>query len=97
MILFITLRVCPAKRYRCGRCPRTLAGKNKIDLISANTAPTPMPISRSGMESNQTMGHATKASKATGQLNKNRMHQPMSIRSVLMGSGLVVSNNGDRI
>lgn len=92
----ITRQVCPAKRYRCGRYPRILAGKNRIDLTSAKTAPTPIPISRNGMDSNQTKGHATRASMATGQLNKKRMHQPMSNRSAFMGSGLV-SNNSDRV
>src|SRR5665647_1295925 len=45
-------------------------------LISANTAPTPIPINFSGIEMSQTSGHSTSASKAKGQHNTNRISQP---------------------
>ena len=54
-------------------------------LIRASTAPMPIPISFSGIESSQTMGQSTNASKASGQHNTNRMHQPTRDRSVVTG------------
>ncbi len=52
-------------------------------LIRASTAPMLIPTSFSGIESNQTMGQSTNASKASGQHNTNRMHQPTRDRSVV--------------
>jgi len=54
-------------------------------LIRASTAPMLIPISFSGIESSQTMGQSTNASKASGQHNTNRMHQPTRDRSVVTG------------
>src|ERR1035437_430472 len=47
-------------------------------LISANTAPTPIPINFSGIEMSQTSGHSTSANKANGQHNTNRISQQSS-------------------
>jgi len=55
---------------------------------------TARPINRSGSESSQTKGHATRTINANGQLSRNKMHQPISSNSAFMGSGLM-RHNGD--
>jgi len=54
-------------------------------LTKASMAPTPIPTNLSGIESNQTMGHTTSASRASGQHSTNNMHQPTRKSSVLTG------------
>ena len=53
-------------------------------LTNASTAPTPIPTSLSGIESNQTMGQINSASKASGQLSMHSMSQPTKTSNVLM-------------
>src|ERR1035437_6048192 len=55
-------------------------------LISANTAPTPIPINFSGIKKSQTSGHSTSASKAIGQYITNRISQPTSDSIAFTGS-----------
>jgi hypothetical protein len=47
------------------------------------TAPTPIPISRSGIEINKTIGHATSASNAKGQHMTKRINQAKKLSMVL--------------
>ena len=54
-------------------------------LTNASTAPMLIPTSLSGIESNQTMGQTTNASRANGQHSTNNMHQPTRKSSVLTG------------
>lgn len=68
------------------------AGRSKMVLIRVRTAETVRPINRNGSESNHTKGHATRTINASGQLSKNRMHQPISSSSAFMGSGLMCHN-----
>ncbi len=67
------------------RHPSKRAGRNRRARIRANTAPTVMPISRNGKESNHTTGKRTSASSATGQHSTNRMHHPTNSISAFTG------------
>ena len=51
--------------------------------MRVRTAETASPINRSGSESSQTKGHATRTITAIGQLSRNRMHQPINNNSAI--------------
>jgi len=52
------------------------AGRKRIALKKAKTAPTVMPTRRRGKEINHTIGKAISAISAKGQDNVKRMHHP---------------------
>jgi len=75
--------------------PNSRAGRNSKVLMKVNTAPIVIPRSRSGSESNHTMGKRINARMASGQHSTNKMHQPTNRIRVFMRLELVVcSGNG---
>ena len=67
-----------------GRRRNSRAGSISNAPSKANTAPTVIPIKRSGSDSNHTTGASTKASSAIGQASTNSRHQPTSNSSAFM-------------
>jgi hypothetical protein len=64
--------------------PSILAGRNKMDLISAKNASAAIPTTRNGIDKSHTIGHNTNANNAIGQHSASKIAHNSNVTNTLI-------------